>query len=170
MEILSNLKKGIIQGIGIILVLILSGATYAAWTALSTETDGGTLTSTKWNAVINRLNSIDQKSLATAWVNFDGTVCTLGTGNDCNIRSSFNISRVRKITTGQYEVFFANPVDNINYSLASITSYNTDATAYISSEDKRLGARSVNSFFIGAWTSAYADSRDIQIQVFGGKN
>lgn len=112
MEILKNIKKWILQWIWILLVLIFSWATYAAWISLSQEVDGQPLTAAKWNAVIDRLNSIDQKQLATAWVNFDWTNCP---SNVCLLKSSYNISSVVKQSVGVYKIYFVNPLLDINY-------------------------------------------------------
>lgn len=117
MKILEQIKKWIFQWIGIILVIAISWVSYAAWTSLSTETDWSILNATKWNAVINRLNSINQKSLATAWVNFDWTSCTWWAwSNECTIRDSYNVSKVIRTLTWRFKVVFLTPMDNSNYS------------------------------------------------------
>ncbi|MDD5213524.1 MAG: hypothetical protein PHG82_03795 [Candidatus Gracilibacteria bacterium] len=166
-----TIKKGIIFGLSAGLTMLIIGATYAAWTALSTETDGGTLTSTKWNAVINRLNSIDQRQLATAWINFNGVNCSSGAGaNECIINSSYNVSKVIRLGVGRYEVQFLSPMDNSNYSISASNIASTIAyyASFFVSDGTvnttnafRLQARNVNS-------SLY-DQDSVNIQVFGGK-
>lgn len=112
-------KKGVIQGIWIISVVIITGITYAAFTIIPQAVDGEPLTATKWNALVDRLNSIDQKQLATAWVNFDGTNCP---GNICTIRSSYNISNVTRLATGKYQINFLTTMDDNLYSIVASNS------------------------------------------------
>lgn len=168
MEIIRNFKKGIIQWLWIIFILLLSWISYAAWTSLSTETDWATITVDKWNAIINRLNSIDQKSLATAWVNFDWTNCTgWAWANECVIKDSYNVNKVIKTTTGEWECYTDINFDTTNYSVAGTFSGWND------SEDFRSYTKSINKFkiFISQSTSPYrVDRNDISVQVFWWKN
>jgi hypothetical protein len=53
--------------------MLVIGISYAAFSIIPQESDGQPLTATKWNTLVDRLNSIDEKQLATAWVSFDGT-------------------------------------------------------------------------------------------------
>ncbi len=61
-------------------------------------------------AIFDKINAIDTKSLATAWVNFDGS--------DGSIRDSFNVSGVVRDAAGEYTVTFATTMDNKDYCLA----------------------------------------------------
>lgn len=161
MEILTNLKKWIIQWIWIILVLILSWATYAAWSLLPTEIDWQTLTAAKWNAVIDRLNLINEKSLATAWVNFDWTNCP---SNVCTINGSYNISSITKIAVWQYIVIFSTPMNNINYSAVAAMSLTAS-----SSEHPYVKDYTINSVTIILAHTAFIDQSKISLQVFWWK-
>ena len=120
METIKNIKKWLLQGLGILIILWMWGISYATWTSLSTETTWETLTAEKWNNVINRLNSIDEEQLPTAWVKFGGGWgCVLWTWtNECVINSSYNISSVTKISTWVYNINFINPIDK---KIASIS-------------------------------------------------
>lgn len=51
-----------------------------------------------------------------AWANFDGQNC-VSTG--CTIRSSSNIESVKRVSTGNYEVRFANPLPDALYAVVS---------------------------------------------------
>ena len=61
-------------------------------------------------------------SVAKAWVNFNGTVVTVvGAESRCEIRSSYNVSKVVRNTTGDYSVYFTTSFANANYC-AQVTS------------------------------------------------
>lgn len=152
---------------------------YWAWTAIWTVSDGQSLTSAKWNEVVNRLNAIDQKQLATAWVNFNGRSCTWWAWlNECSIRDSYNVSKVARNSQWYYVVFFLNAMDNWNYS-GSVT-----CGANIAGDWHRIGMfwwyqydwvpinRSINSVNIA---TVYSDNLkydiwDVSVVVYGWKN
>jgi len=54
---------------------------------------------------------------AKAWVNFNGTLASPGTG-----RASYNISSVTKISTGRFQINFTTAMTDINYSIIGICS------------------------------------------------
>jgi hypothetical protein len=55
---------------------------------------------------------------AKAWVNFDGTTVTVvGAESRCTIRSSYNVSKVVRNTTGDYSIYFTTPMIDVNYSV-----------------------------------------------------
>lgn len=57
-----------------------------------------------------------------AWVNFDGDSCAA----TCPIRSSYNVSSVQRISTGQYRVNFINSLpDNLYSTFTSYTNANS---------------------------------------------
>ncbi len=111
-----TIKKWIIFWITAWITMLIIWASYATWTSIPTETDWQPLTSAKWNTVIDRLNSIDEQQLATAWVNFDGINCP---SNLCNIRASYNIDRVEKdlVDVWTYYVYFQTPMTS-EYSIS----------------------------------------------------
>jgi hypothetical protein len=55
---------------------------------------------------------------AKAWANWNGS--------SGSIRSSYNVSSVTRISTGQYTVSFTNALSNANYSVAG-AAYNNNA-------------------------------------------
>jgi len=56
--------------------------------------------------------------LARAWVNFDGTAgTTVGAEFRCTVRSSYNVNRVVRNTTGDYSIYFTTSMTNANYSV-----------------------------------------------------
>ncbi|MDD2871258.1 MAG: hypothetical protein PHS49_04670 [Candidatus Gracilibacteria bacterium] len=168
---LKHFKNGLLHGFGILLIVGLGGLAYGAWTTISTETDGQPLSAAKWNILVNRLNSIDEKSLPTAWVNFNGTSCTGGVGgNECVIKDSYNINKVTRITTGKYNIYFQNIMDNTNYSISSSNIGSTVAyyATFISSNGV---INNTNYFSVEARnvTTSIYDQDNISIQVYGGK-
>lgn len=107
------IKNSLIWWIVFSLTVLSFWLAYSAWIAISTESDWWTLTAAKWNTIVNRLNSINEKSLATAWVNFNWTTCTWWVwANECTIRDSYNINKVVRIATWQFIVYFTNAMDN----------------------------------------------------------
>ncbi|MFK7779853.1 MAG: hypothetical protein QM490_01785 [Candidatus Gracilibacteria bacterium] len=119
MEIQKNIQKGLLQGVGILLMLGLGGIAYSAFTTINTVNTGETLTAATFNDIINnqadldaRLSSIDPKQLPTAWIYFDGATCSA----TCTIFDSYGIDRVERVTTGKYNVFFSTPMIDINYA------------------------------------------------------
>lgn len=159
MEIIRNFKKGITQWLWIIFILLLSWISYAAWTTLSTETDWATITVDKWNAIINRLNSIDQKSLATAWVNFDWTNCSWWAWvNECTIKDSYNISKVIRMSVGQYDIYFTNSMTNNNY-VVNIWQLTPGSWVSWESYKNRLTNK------VSVWTINYTSWVDIEASV-----
>jgi len=102
------------------------------------------------------------KNQCTAWVNFDGTT------TPPTIRDSYNVSSVVRTATGQYDVYFEEDMDNINYSVSMLVS-----GFLFSVERSDVYARSVSktSKLIPYTTSGIAtNSNIINVQIFGGKN
>ena len=116
--------------------------------------------------LINTLSTNIQPGIAKAWVNFDGT----GTNaTNQTIRSSYNVNSVYKTGAGKYTITLTNSMANANYIVA--TTGTTDATGnggYIVFEDRRLGTRSVNTFYIAtAIAATYTDGAQVSVTVFG---
>lgn len=71
MEIIKNFKKGIIQWLWIIFVLLLSWISYAAWTWLKAW-NWDTLDVSKWNSLVSRTEPITFECLydRATWVSW----------------------------------------------------------------------------------------------------
>ena len=67
-----------------------------------------------------KLASDQQKGLAKAWAKFDGTLATIGTGDN-----SFNIDDIDDILVGTYEIHFTNNMSSANYVITGMCA-NTD--------------------------------------------
>ena len=101
------------------------------------------------------------KAQCTAWVNFDGTT------TPPTIRDSYNVSSVVSIGTGNYDVYFATPMDNTNYS----TACNFVRTMSWTDTGSDMDYRVLSKCRIGMFENGAArNSPKVDIQVFGGKN
>lgn len=72
------------------------------------------------SVIAAKLGTTEQKQIAKAWVNFNGTTSP-GT-----IRSSYNVSSVTKNGTGDYTVNFATAFADANYSWAAAHNFLSD--------------------------------------------
>ena len=67
-----------------------------------------------------------------AFVNFDGTsVQSVGGAEHCQIRSSGNVSKVVRIGTGIFEIYFVNQMPDINYVMMGSGFYGSGAGTYM---------------------------------------
>lgn len=174
-----EIKKWLLQWLWIMIIVWISGISYAAFINISTVSDWEQLTSWKWNEIVNRLNAINQEQLATAWVNFDGRSCTGGSGNECTIRWSYNILKVERQAVWRYLVSFSNTMDNTNYSISGLSNNidgNPDGNRWDVAPFKwNNNWNTVNNMEIITWweSSSYTTSQDmneVHIQIFWGKN
>ena len=107
-----------------------------------------------------KANEYQGKNACTAWVNFDGTT------TPPTIRDSYNVSSVIRISTGTYNVYFKEGMDNVNY-VSTIdfqrigTWINTGAHCQEYSIDK-FAVHTVEN-------SAHKNAPLVSIQIFGGK-
>ena len=166
------IKNSFIWAIVFSITVLWFGLAYWAWTTISTETDWQPLSAAKWNILVNRLNSIDEKSLPTAWVNFNGTSCTWWAWNECVLISSYNILKVTKSTTWQFIVYFLNNMDNNYYWVIWTPLYNNTYNWWALTVDERISAKTVSSFPIWIYTanwSAWSDSISTSVTVFWWK-
>ena len=110
-----------------------------------------------------KANDYRGKNACTAWVNFDGTT------TPPTIRDSYNVSSVVRTATGIYDVYFATPMDNVNYSWSVsgneslIREYFVRNLDYITTTKIRVECGDVG-FTQGINPVSYV------VQIFGGKN
>ena len=96
-----------------------AGVTFNDATSL-TSANIGTAQLVNGSVTAEKLGTTEQKQIAKAWVNFNGTTSP-GT-----IRSSYNVSSVTKSATGRWTVNFSTPMANANYS--AVASGSRDAS------------------------------------------
>lgn len=84
----------------------LTSAVIPANAVGATQIANGSVTAAK-------LGTTEQKQIAKAWVNFNGTTSP-GT-----IRSSYNVSSVTKNSTGAYTINFSNAMPDSNYTVTA---------------------------------------------------
>ena len=88
-----------------------AGVTFNDTTTL-TSANIGTAQLVNGSVTAAKLGTTEQKQIAKAWVNFNGT----GTiGQAQTIRSSYNVSSVTKNGTGDYTVNFTTALADANY-------------------------------------------------------
>jgi len=122
---------------------------------------------------IVKADEVRGKNACTAWVNFDGTT------TPPTIRDSYNVSKVIRIATGIYDVYFKEPMDNIGYSFTGDAGLvGLDAINHLyrtCSEHKGIGYRTINKVmvitgYIYSGGQSLENQDFIDIQIFGGKN
>jgi hypothetical protein len=134
----------------------LTSAVIPANAVGATQIANGSVTAAK-------LGTTEQKQIAKAWVNFNGTLATPITP-----RASFNVSSVTKNGTGDYTVNFpVGALADANYAL-SINGYqNTAGANFIGSADGRL--YTTTQVRIATDNSAFArtDMQCVTVIIFG---
>lgn len=86
-----------------------AGITFNDTTSL-TSANIGTAQLVNGSVIASKLGTNEQKQICKAWVNFNGTTSP-GT-----IRSSYNVSSVTRIATGDYIVNLISPLNDALYS------------------------------------------------------
>lgn len=110
-----------------------------------------------------KANEFKGKNACTAWVNFDGTT------TPPTIRDSYNVKSVVRITTGIFDIYFKEDMDNVNYTFSvsgaegSIREYYVRNTSYLGLSKIRVECGDVG-FTQGINPNTYV------VQIFGGKN
>ena len=134
-----------------------AGITFNDATSL-TSANIGTAQLVNGSVIASKLGNNEQKQIAKAWVNFNGTTSP-GT-----IRSSFNVSSVTKNGTGNYTVNFTTAMNDVNYTtVGTCNNFSTILGApYVSSQ-------TINSIQIstGSISPALFDVSTASVQVFG---
>lgn len=113
-----------------------------------------------------KANDFRGKNACTAWVNFNGTT------TPPTIRDSYNIASVVRVSTGSYDVYFKEDMDNTNYSLsisgdASSSNYaNAFRVENVYSTIKKVRV----DCFTALATNTLQDNLLMNLTIFGGKN
>ena len=128
----------------------LTSAVIPANAVGATQIANGSVTAAK-------LGTNEQRQIAKAWVNFNGTTSP-GT-----IRSSYNVSSVTKSATGNYIVNFTTPMTDVNYTVSSGVYENLQGAARVNNAT----TSSVALLTINATGTTYTDSSWVSMQVFG---
>ena len=123
-----KIKQWVVLWLSFSLTILLVSISYAAFTTINSVNSWDTLTATKFNELVTRLNSIDKEQLATARVQFNWESCTGWAGNECTILASYNVSSVVRNSAWYYTLNFANAMDNTQYTW-NITFWEQSATA-----------------------------------------
>ena len=92
----------------------------------------GALGYTPYNGATNPNGYITDTnfSVPRAVVNFDGQNGVTTSGEfRCNIRSQVNVSKVVRVGTGRYNIFFTTALANTNYFLIGLSGYDNSTTS-----------------------------------------
>ena len=108
---------------------------------------------------VKAVNEFVGKNACTAWVNFDGTT------TPPTIIDSYNVRDVVRTGTGTTDIYFENPMDNVEYGVVGTENY--DPRFIIAADSKTTTKfRSVSTNNDNVRNSASKQ----MLQVFGGKN
>lgn len=181
-QTIKDLKKWLTIWVWIALSVWIIGVSYAAFTTITTVNPWDTLTDTKWNEVVDRLNAIEKEQLATAWVNFDWSSCSWWIwNNECTINDFYNITKVIRNNTWDYTVDF-NQMDNWNYAIwgfsiwyswtnvtwaSIVTLFPSSAASYTPFQKDQNWVR-ISVWNPNNWIPF--DSKNISLQIYWGKN
>lgn len=141
----------------------LTSATLAANSVGTTQITNGSVTASK-------LGTNEQKQIAKAWVNFDGTLSTPITP-----RAQYNVSSVTKSGTGAYTINFATAMADANYVFVSgaMNRQNSgnaspDATGILVAATNTASLKTTTQLSIGymGGGSAY-DGSQVHVAIFG---
>jgi hypothetical protein len=141
-----------------------AGITFNDATSL-TSANIGTAQLVNGSVTAAKLGTTEQKQIAKAWVNFNGTTSP-GT-----IRSSYNVSSVTKNGTGDYTVNFSNAMTDDNYLTALGGGAGSTASATYAMEAQSTEYLKTNTsyrFYTYQYnTTGKADRSNCYISVFG---
>ena len=118
---------------------------------------------------IVKANEFKGKNACTAWVNFDGTT------TPPTIRDSYNVSAVIRTSTGTYDIYFKELMDNVNYGVFG-TSNNSGSAfgSYVISGAPTAttnDGKYLNKVTIGVVnTNATYNPISASVEIKGGKN
>ena len=104
---------------------------------------------------------------AKAWINFDGTASTIGTGRD-----SFNVASVTDNgTSGDYTINFTNNMANTNYAVCATTIASSGSTVAVvgvkTDHSTAYATDSITVQCIKPSNNGLADRTVINVVVFG---
>jgi hypothetical protein len=100
------------------------------------------------------------KNACTAWVNFDGQT------TPPTIRDSFNVSDVVRVSTGYFEIYFENDMDNTDY--CTIGAARNMTVAHNEGVREKTTKKEVIDIYNTATT--LTNPAGVYLQTFGGKN
>ena len=104
------------------------------------------------------------KNACTAWVNFDGTT------TPPTIRDSYNVKDVVRVSTGTYDIYFENEMDNTNYCVSGIGRDDTNDFPGVGTFRRSESPQTTNYFRLETYYGATANNvLQLDAQIFGGK-
>ena len=155
-----QIKNWLLQWVIAWIVMLAIWATYAAFTTINSVGSWDTLTASKFNELVTRLNAIDQKQLPSAWVRFD---------NAWTIADSYNVTSVTKNADGDFTINFTNAMVDTNYSTQvtawwdstwSVVWHVFDTSTGIQTTSIRIATNAVN---LSGWQNFNPESVNVVI-------
>ena len=137
-----------------------AGITFNDATSL-TSANIGTAQLVNGSVTASKLGTTEQKQIAKAWVNFNGTTSP-GT-----IRAQYNVSSVTKNGTGDYTVNFTTPMADANYSVSGSGDNLPASGALVYSSITRGNTSSFAKVATNNTTGTIIDSNTVCISIFG---
>ena len=101
------------------------------------------------------------KTICTAWVNFDGT--------DGTIRDSYNVSSVTHDDTGKYTITFENEMANANYVVAGSAGKADGRIINTNEADDNGHQTNKVGIIVTDYDGNEEDDDQVNIMIFGGK-
>lgn len=100
---------------------------------------------------------------AKAWINFDGTLASIGNGRD-----NYNVTSVTDNGTGDYSINFTNNMSNANYAFAgsaSLENANAADARIVTGQTRSTSSLRINTTYANG--SGGYDTPGINVVVFG---
>ena len=135
----------------------LTSAVIPANAVGATQIANGSVTASK-------LGTTEQKQIAKAWVNFNGTLASPITP-----RASYNVSSVTKNGTGDYTVNFTTAMADANYNIVGTSTQDTALPRAITINEPNPVVRTTSSckIFSTYYEATKFDANTICLTVFG---
>ena len=114
-----------------------------------------------------KANEYQGKNACTAWVNFDGTT------TPPIIRDSYNVSAVIRTTTGEFDIYFKDPMDNLFWTIGGHSSDDAIAVSSIGWNNVVYPRTSLNKTHIQVFqvsNQVPVNRTYVSIHIYGGNN
>lgn len=108
---------------------------------------------------IVKATKYEGKNACTSYGEFNGAV------TPPRLNDGFNIASIIRINTGVYDVYFKEPMDNLNYSV----NYNTAITSSYSNGGVSY-TKYLHKVTVSRYENGWYDHSSASVQIFGGKN
>tara|TARA_B100001123_G_C14984357_1_gene896959 strand:- start:151 stop:522 length:372 start_codon:yes stop_codon:yes gene_type:complete len=119
-----------------------------------------TINSTPLLVPSGSVSTVDNDTVAKAWVNFDGTT---NSGGNCTINGSYNVSTVADEGSGDYTVNFTTDMANDDYAAAGMCS-NSGYSPKVVEHSRAVGNIRVK---VGPYSGSFVDADSVSVIITG---